>query len=142
MAKIVVRNGYFGAGSGPTDYSAYVAAVTLDMEGESVDVTTLDSAGWKAFLQGMKSANITIDFVLDADLSGLEKTVWDIFNHATTNTLAVEFRKSSDAIGTTNPEWQATALVTKPINPDVKLGERLGRSVTWPITGAVTRATS
>jgi hypothetical protein len=90
----------------------------------------------------MKSASVTIDFKLDSDLSGLEKTIWDIYDHATTNTLAIEFRKSSSAIGVTNPEWQMTVVVTKPINPDVKLGEALGRSVTWRVTGAVTRATA
>lgn len=140
MSKLVIKAAYLALGG--TDYSAQVKSVELSIDAPEVETTNMASAGWTEVLQGIRKASLNIEFVMDSDLSGIEATVYAAFIHATTNTLTFEVRESSASVGATNPKFTGTVLLTKPLALKLGVGEALTASVNWPVTGAVTRATS
>ena len=78
----------------------------------------------------------------DADLSGLDAAVWAVLTHATTNTMAFVLKLQDASTSSTNPQFSGTVLVNNwsPISGSV--GQAFGGSITFPVTGAITRATS
>lgn len=139
MAKIVIKAAYLALGG--TDYSAQCDSIELTVEADDVAVTNFGSGGWKESLQGIKNATLNFQLKQDADLSGFDAAVWAVLIHATTNTLAFEVRQSSGSVSTANPKFTGSTLVIQS-GVSLKLGEAFGRSFAWPVTGAVTRATS
>lgn len=140
MSRKVTKAAYFSLGG--TDYSAYVKKVAFKANGDEVDVTTMGDAGWKVLLQGLKSFDISVDFNLDSDFSGIDAAVWAVLIHASTNTMAFEVRPDQAAVGTTNPKITGNVLITEGIFGDFGVGEALAKSITFKGTGTPTRATS
>ena len=136
MAKVVVTAGYIDLGA--VDYSAQVKSATLTMDAAESDVTNMDSAGWKEAIGGLKSGSLAIEFVKDAVLSGLDAAV----NTAFGSTLTFELRQSDAAVSASNPKYTGSVLITQWSPVAGGVGEVFGGSVTWPVTGAITRATS
>lgn len=139
MAKKIIKAAYLSLGG--TDYSANIKSAELAMDADEVETTTFGDAGNKTYLQGLRGAKLTVELLLDSDLSGLDAALYAAYIHATTNTLAFELRSDSAAVGSTNPKWTGTVIVTQ-YGPMVKVGEAHGRSLSFTATGAVTRATS
>lgn len=139
MAKKVIKAAYVALGG--TDYSAYMKSAELAMEADEVDTTTFGDAGNKTYLQGLRGAKLTMETLLDADLSGLDAALYTAYNHASSNTLTFEVRADSGSVSTSNPKWTGSVIVTQ-YGPMLKLGEASGRSLSFTVTGAVTRATS
>lgn len=139
MAKVVVKAAYLALGG--TDISAQCDSIELSFDAAKVTTTNFGSAGWEESLQGIRSATLNFQLKMDSDLSGIEKTIWDAAIHATTNTLTFEVRRDSGSVSTSNPKWTGTAIILQ-AGPVLKLGEALGKSYAWSVTGAVTRATS
>jgi predicted secreted protein len=135
LAKLVTTAAYLALGAGPTDYSAQVKSCSLTIDAPEVDVTNMDSAGWTELLGGIKKASLAIEWVKDADLSGLDAAVYAALG----STLAFRIRQQDSAIAAGNPEYQGTCLITQwqPINGSV--GQAFGGSTTWPVTGAIVR---
>lgn len=138
MAKLVVTAQYVALGAGPTDYSAQVKGATLTIDAPEVDVTNMDSAGWTELLGGIKKATLAIEWVKDADLSGLDAAVYAALG----TTLAFRVREQDSAIATTNPEYQGTVLVTQWAPVSGSVGAAFGGSTSWPVTGAIVRDTT
>lgn len=139
MAKTVVKAAFLSLGG--TDISAQCDSIELSFDAAKVTTTNFASSGWEESLQGIRNATLNFQLKMDSDLSGIEKTIWDTAIHATTNTLTFEVRRDAAVVGATNPKWTGTVIVLQ-AGPVLKLGEALGRSYAWSVTGAVTRATS
>ncbi|HYE59022.1 MAG TPA: hypothetical protein VD948_10975 [Rhodothermales bacterium] len=123
---------------GGTDYSAQIKSATLTEEVPEVDVTNMGSSGNYECVGGIKKSSLAIEFVRDNDLSGLDAAI----NTALGSTLTFEIRQSNAAVGATNPKRTGSVLVTQWAGITGQLGSAFSNSVTWPVTGAVTRATS
>lgn len=136
MAKIVIKAAYVDLGG--TQYDAQVKSAELSFDAPEVDVSNMDSGGWAEILQGIRSGKLSIEFVKDADLSGLDSAVWTAATGA--GTLTFEIRLQDAAVGATNPKYTGTVVVTQWSPVGGKVGDAFGGSVTWPVTGAITRA--
>ena len=135
MAAIHFNNARVEVNS--TDLSTYVKKVTLNIEADSLNTATMGDS-WDEFIAGMKRGTVTIEFVQDFTDNLLDEILWGINGTVVT----CKIRTTSSAIGTSNPEYQTSVLVTNysPINAGV--GELATTSVTWPTSGAITRATA
>ena len=120
------------------DLSSYANKIELTTEVEEKDVTTFGSSGWKEVLGGIKSAGLAITFQQDVAASALDSQIWALLGTVTT----FEVRLSNAAVGTSNPKYTGSTLVSKwnPISGSV--GDDAEVSVQWPTSGAVTRATA
>lgn len=139
MAKKVVKAAYLALGG--TDYSAQIKGVELQIDAPEVDVTNMGSGGWNETLQGIKSGSLRIDFIKDADLSGLDAAIWAAIT-GSSGQLAFEVRLDSGAVAPANPKYTGTVSITQWMPVAGQVGAAFGGQVTWPTTGAITRATA
>jgi hypothetical protein len=133
MAKLVLTDSNITLGG--TDISSYVAAVTLTSSAAEVE-TTAFGQGAVTRTGGLKDNSVTLS--IHQDYSAVEGLVYPLIG--STSTIVV--KPNGTAVGTANPSYTATVLVTEwtPVNGAV--GELNTADVTWPISGTITKATS
>ena len=135
MAAFVITNPVIVVNG--VDLSDHVTSVSLDDSVADIDTTNFASSGNHTRTGGLKDGSITIDFQNDFAASSVDATIW-----AARGTLVtVTVKATSSATSSTNPQYSASYLVNQ-----YKLGGKVGdlstTSVTWPRSGALTRATS
>jgi hypothetical protein len=121
---------------GGTDYSDEVSSVSLPVSVDELASDNFAGSGWKEMVAGLKGAQVTINFRKDADMSGLDAAIWAALG----TSVALTVQKDGDsAIGATNPQYQFNCIVSQwdPISGAV--GALHENSVTWSVTGVVTR---
>lgn len=134
MPKMVLTSEYLSIAG--TDLSAYTKKAEVAVEVDEKDVTTYASLGWKELLGGIKSGELACDFITDFAAAALDSILWPLFG----TIVAFEVRPTSAAAGASNPKWTGNVLIKelKPISGSV--GDEATQSVTFPTSGAVTRA--
>lgn len=112
-----------------------VAEITnwsLDLEADNIDITNLDSSGWKEFLAGLKewsgSAEGNFKFT---DTTG-QKAIYDAWAAGTS--LAAEFR-----LGATAPKFSGTIFVSS-VGIEDPLEDKITVSFDFQGSGVLTYA--
>jgi len=131
MAKLVLTNSNVTLGG--TDISAYVASVTLSISVNEVETTSFGT-GAVTRVGGLQDNSVTLD--MHQDYSAIEGLVYPLIG----STTSLVIKPNGTAVGTANPSYSMTPLVVEwtPVNGAV--GELATASVTWPISGTVTKA--
>ncbi len=131
MAKLVMTNSNVVLGG--TDVSSYVASVTLSISVNEVETTSFGT-GAVTRVGGLQDNSVTLD--MHQDFSAIEGLVFPLIG----GTTSLVIKPNGTAVGTANPSYTMTPLVTEwtPVNGAV--GELATASVTWPISGTVTKA--
>jgi len=131
MAKLVLTNSNVTLGG--TDISAYVASVTLSISVNEVETTAFGS-GATTRVGGLQDNSVTLD--MHQDYSAIEGLVYPLIG----STTSLVIKPNGTAVGTANPSYTMTPLVTEwtPVNGAV--GELATASVTWAVSGTVTKA--
>lgn len=134
MTKMVLTSEYVAINS--VDVSSWVRKAELSVEVEDKDVTTFGSAGWNERIGGLKSAELSIEFLQDFADNDLDEDMWTLLGTVVT----FEVRPTSSSVGASNPKYTGSVLINawNPIEGGV--GDEASVSVTFPVTGAVTRA--
>lgn len=138
MAKMVLMASYVEIAG--NDLSEYCSQVELSVEVDEQDVTTFADLGWKQVLGGLGSGSLGLTFKQDFAASALDAIMWPLFLSRTPQTF--EVRADSGPVSATNPKYTGYVLVRewKPIAGSV--GDVAEVDVSFPTSGAVTRATS
>lgn len=136
MATFALTNEYLTFNA--VDLSDHVRAATLAAEAEQLDSTAMGDS-WREYTGGLKSGTLTVEFLDDFAASSVDETVWSAFSTGTAVATAV--RPVNTAIATTNPEYQQNILPNQ-WSMGGSLGEMAGKSLSFPLTGAVTRDTT
>ena len=133
MAKLVLTDANITLGG--TDISSDVAAVTLTSSAAEVE-TTAFGQGAVTRTGGLKDNSVTLS--IHNEYSSIEGLVYPLIG----STATIVIKPNGTAVGTANPGYTATVLVTEwsPVNGAV--GELNTADVTWPISGTITKATS
>jgi hypothetical protein len=131
VAKLVMTNSNVVLGG--TDVSSYVASVTLSISVNEVETTSFGT-GAVTRVGGLQDNSVTLD--MHQDFSAIEGLVFPLIG----GTTSLVIKPNGTAVGTANPSYTMTPLVTEwtPVNGAV--GELATASVTWPISGTVTKA--
>ena len=131
MAKLVLTNANVTLGG--TDVSSYVASVTLNISVNEVETTAFGS-GATTRVGGLQDNSVTLD--MHQDYSAIEGLVYPLIG----STTSLVVKPNGTAVGTANPSYTMTPLVTEwtPVNGAV--GELATVSITWPVSGTVTKA--
>ena len=130
-----------GAGAAATvnsvDLSDHITQASLEINYDDVDTTAFGDTT-RTRIAGLGDATVNITFNQDYAASEVDATL----NGLVGTTTAVELTPAAGGISATNPKYSGTVLVTsyQPISAEVSSLATL--SVTWPVTGAITRATS
>jgi hypothetical protein len=100
--------------------------------------TTCFGATWKSRTGGLKDGTITVSFLDDFVAANLDSVLWPLLG----TVVAFEIRATSSAVSTGNPKYTGSILI-KEIKPVAgSVGDLASQDLTFPTSGAVTRATS
>ena len=117
----------------------HIASVTLGSTYDVLETTAFkggnvpDAA--KERIAGLVDNSVTLEFHQDFDTSSVEQTIYPLLG----TVVACTVKPVDAAVAADNPEYQFNALVSEwtPLNGAV--GELATASVTWPITGPITK---
>ena len=134
MARIVLTDAKVTINS--VNLSGTITSVTLSTSLDVVETSSFGSTAAKTRVSGLADNSVTLEFQQDFASSMVEATIFPLIGSTTT----IVVQPTSSAVGTTNPTYTFSALVSEwtPLNGAV--GELATASVTWPITGAITKA--
>jgi hypothetical protein len=118
--------------------SDHTKKIELTVDVEDKDVTTFASLGWKEVLGGLKSGKLGSTFEQDVAAGALDSLMWPLLG----TVVPFEVRLSNAVVGTSNPKYTGNVLINgwTPISGSV--GDDAEVDVTFPTSGAVTRATA
>ena len=135
MAKFVATD--YNITINGTPFSASLAAVTLDITAEEQDTTSFGST-YRTRIGGLKDASVSFDFMQDFGASSIDATLFPLLG---TNATVV-IKPTSGTVTATNPSYSFEALCTQYQPFASSVGDLATLSVSWPVSGAVTRATA
>lgn len=134
MARIVLTNAFISVGG--VDLSDLVASVTLNSTFDVVETTAFSSTAAKTRVAGLADNSVTLEFHQDFATGEVEQTIYPLLGTAS----AVIVKPNGASTSAFNPSYTCSAIISEwtPINGSV--GELATASVTWPVTGAITKA--
>jgi hypothetical protein len=117
--------------------SSSLASVELPIEIDEQETTAFGSE-WRTRIAGLKSGSITLEFHQDFAAGALDSILWPLLG---TNATVVVV-PTSGTVNASNPSYTGTFLVTQYTPYASTVGDLATVSVSWPLTGALTRATA
>ena len=136
MAKVVITSRYVSLNG--TDISSSLAGASLEINVEEVDTTSLGSAGWKEVAAGIKSGSVTLNYQQDFGAAAVDATLFPLLGTQGT----VVIRPNGTVASATNPSYTATVLISQYTPISGAVGDLQTFDVTFPTSGAITRATA
>jgi len=117
------------------DYSGDLKSATLTVNAAQLDATDFASGGWTEVVGGLKSGTLSLEFQDDVTDAALDDELWALLG----TVVAFEFRPASGVVGANNPKRTGSVFIG-----DNEIGGAVGdlaaKSLTFPTSGAVTRA--
>ena len=135
MAKLVLTNPSITVGG--IDLSDHCSSITLDTKYDIVETTAFGSTA-KTRVAGLADNSVTIDFMQDFGSSSVEATIYPLLGTAT----SIVIKPVSGTTTTTNPQYTVSALVSEWTPLKGSIGALATASVTWPVSGTITKALS
>jgi hypothetical protein len=135
MARIVLTNAYVLFGS--TDLSDHISSVSLSSTYDIVETTAFGQTS-KTRVAGLADNSVTLEFHQDYATSSVEQTIYPTLGTAVT----IAVKPVNGTTTAVNPQYSFSAVVSEwtPLNGAV--GELATASVSWPISGAISKTTT
>ena len=138
MARLVLTDAFVTFAT--LDISQYITSITLSSSLDVVETTGMSSTS-RTRVAGLRDNQVTLEFNQDFASSALESIV-----NGTTSTIGTAVtmvvKPVSGATTATNPSYTFSALVSEWQSLSGSIGDLATVSVTWPISGVITKATS
>lgn len=119
------------------DVSSFVTSGTWEEQYDELETTAMGDTR-RTMIGGLGSGSISLELHQSFAASETYATIDALAGTVTT----VSFTPTSDAVAATNPKKSVSVLVTQMPFVAGAVGDLSTISVTWPMTGAVTTATS
>lgn len=116
--------------------SANLNSVELAQEADDIETTAFGQT-FRTRIGGLKSGTVTLNFMQDFGAGSIDSTLNPLLGSVAT----VVIKPTSASTSATNPEYSFTALCTQYSPFASSVGDLATLSITWPVTGAVTRGT-
>jgi len=120
------------------DLTDHITSVTGFNETCADILTTAMSETNVSRIGGIKDSSVSIEFLNDFAASKVYATLKDLLGTAVNVTIT----PASGSVTATNPKKTASCLITELPFIDGSVGDLSTVSVTWPVTGAISTATS
>jgi hypothetical protein len=134
MPRIVLTNASVTFAS--TDVSSYVSSITLSTSLDVVDTTSFGNTA-RTRVAGLADNQVTIEFFQDFGSGLLESIIYPTIG----TSAAMVIKPVAGSTTATNPQYAFNALVSEWQPLSGAVGELATASVTWPISGAITKTT-
>jgi hypothetical protein len=134
MARIVLTNAFISVGG--VDLSDLVSSVSLSSSFDVVETTAFSSSASKTRVAGLVDNSITLEFHQDYATGEVEQTIYPLLG----TVAAVIVKPNGASTSAFNPSYTCQAVISEwtPVNGAV--GELASASVSWPVSGAITKA--
>lgn len=135
MAKFVTTD--FDVSLNDTDFSTSIASVTLELTAETQETTAFGNTA-RTRISGLQDGSLSIDFHQDFGASSVDATFAPLLGSA----IPFVIKPTSAEVSATNPTYSGTCIVTQYLPFDSSVGDLATLSVSWELSGPVTRATA
>lgn len=135
MAKFVATD--YAITINGTNFSDDLAAATLEITAEEQETTAFGS-GYRTRIGGLKDASLSLDFHQDFGAGSVDATLFPLLGTQATVTI----KPTSGSVTATNPSYSMLCLVTQYSPFASSIGDLSTFSVSWPVSGTVTRGTT
>ena len=135
MAELVLTNASVVINS--VDLSAHITSVSISRSADAVETTSMSDSA-RTYTGGLESGTLDITFNQDFAASKVEATIYPLVNTSTT----VVVKPVASAVAATNPSYTMSCFVSEWAPLDGSIGDLATASVSWPINGAIVKATS
>lgn len=141
MARLVLTNAYVVYAS--NDISQYVTSIGLSSSVDVIETTGLGNVA-RTRVGGLFDNQLTIEFNQDFADNALEELIngTSLATSTVGTTVAMEIRPVNGAVSASNPKYTFNALISEWQPLSGAVGELVTASVTWPISGPITKAIS
>ena len=135
MARVVLTDAKVTING--VNLSDHIASVSLSTTTDVIETSAFSSTAAKTRIAGLQDNSVTLEFHQDFATSNVEATIYPLLGSTTTIVVS-----PTSTVSATSPSYSFTALVSEwtPLNGGV--GELATASVTWNISGAITKATA
>lgn len=135
MARIVLTDAKITING--VNLSDHITSVSLSTSDDVVDTSAFGTGGARTRVAGLADNSVTLEFAQDYAAANVEATIYPLLGTLTT----VVVTPTSATGGTaTNPSYTFSALVSEWQPLSGAVGELATASVTWPISGVITKA--
>ena len=135
MARIVLTDAKITING--VNLSDHITSVSLSTSDDVVDTSAFGTGGARTRVAGLADNSVTLEFAQDYAAANVEATIYPLLGTITT----VVVSPTSTSPGTaTNPSYTFSALVSEWQPLSGAVGELATASVTWPISGVITKA--
>lgn len=135
MAVFALTNEYLAL-NGSASLNDHVKSAVLTMDSAQLDSTAMGDA-WVEVIGGLKSGQLAITWNDDFAASNVDATLWPLFGTVVT----FEVRPTDSAVSATNPKYTGSVLIAQH-GLGGSVGDLAAKTVSYPTSGAVTRATA
>jgi len=115
--------------------SDHISSITIDTKDDIVETTGFGSSA-KTRVAGLVDNSVSIEFMQDFASANVEATIFPLLGSTTT----VVVSPTSASVSSTNPTYTFTALVSEWQPLKGQIGSLATASVSWPISGTITKA--
>jgi hypothetical protein len=119
-----------------TQFGTSLNSAELTIEADDLETTAFGGT-FRTRVGGLKSASVTLNFMQDFAAGSVDATLNTLVGSIAT----VVIIPAGTAVTATNPRYTAECLVTQYSPFASSVGDLATFSVTWPVTGTVTRGT-
>ena len=133
MAKIVLTDAKVTINS--VILSDHISSITLDTKDDIIETTAFGSTA-KTRVAGLQDNSVTLDFIQDFAAANVEATIYPLIGTATT----IVVQPTSAVASATNPTYTFSAIVSEWTPLKGGIGQLSTATVTWPISGTITKA--
>ena len=123
--------------NGSTALASYLTQVELKATANDVTTTAFGSS-WVTRVAGLREGSLTLQFNQDYATTTVDATLWPLLGSNAT----VVIKPTSTAVSASNPAYTAICVVNDLTPVSGNIGDLATFSVTWPTTGAISRATA
>ena len=134
MSKIVLTDAKVTINS--VNLSDHINNITLETKNDIVETTAFGSTAAKSRVAGLADNQVTFDFHQDFATSNVEATIYPLLGQTTT----IVVQPTSSVVSATNPTYTFSAVIVDWTPLKAGVGQLATASVTFPITGTITKA--
>lgn len=138
MPRLVLTNAYVLYAS--NDISQYVSSIGLSSSVDVIETTGLGNVA-RTRVGGLFDNQLTVEFNQDFADNALEELVngTSLATSTVGTTVAMEIRPVNTTVSASNPKYTFSALIAEWQPLSGAVGELVTASVTWPISGPITK---
>jgi hypothetical protein len=133
MSKIVLTDAKVTINS--VNLSDHINNITLETKDDIIETSAFGSTA-KTRVAGLADNQVTLDFHQDFAATNVEATIYPLLGQTTT----IVVQPTSAAVSATNPTYTFSAVIVDWTPLKGQIGQLSTASVTWPITGTITKA--